>query len=246
MPKVSVITVTYNCQSVIEETILSIINQSFKDFEFIVIDGSSKDRTLQIINKYSPLISILISEPDKGIYDAMNKGLATASGEWIIFMNAGDKFSDNDVLQKVFSSKKSISEDVIFGKCNLKYGTRIVQGKRPIPFYEQKRICPSMGYSHQSVFVKKEALGGICFDTNYKIAADYNMFKQLYNRGVVFKYIDIPISDMDMADGLSANNRKLQRLEMAKINGVENDILFKMWLCYRSVIEIIKIYINRR
>ena len=215
MPKVSVITVTYNCQSVIEETILSSINQSFKDFEFIVIDGSSKDRTLQIINKYSPLISILISEPDKGIYDAMNKGLATASGEWIIFMNAGDKFSDNDVLQKVFSSKKSISEDVIFGKCNLKYGT-------------------------------KEALGGICFDTNYKIAADYNMFKQLYNRGVVFKYIDIPISDMDMADGLSVNNRKLQRLEMAKINGVENDIRFKMWLCYRSVIEIIKIYINRR
>ena len=176
----------------------------------------------------------------------MNKGLSIVSGDWVIFMNAGDEFSDNFVLQNVFSSDTHNNADVIFGKCNLKYGDKIIPGEKPIPFYEQKRICPSMGYSHQSVFVKKDALGGIRFDTNYKIAADYNMFRQLYNRGAVFKYIDIPISDMDMADGLSANNRKLQRLEMAKINGVENDIRFKMWLCYRSVIEIIKKYINRR
>ena len=97
-PLVTIITVVFNGEQLIEETVLSVLNQSYNNVEYIVIDGGSDDGTLKILSKYNDKIDYWLSEPDNGIYDAMNKGIALASGEWINFMNCGDRFASTDVL----------------------------------------------------------------------------------------------------------------------------------------------------
>lgn len=109
--KITVVTVCFNAESVLEQTMQSVLNQTYKNVEYLIIDGGSKDGTLDIIKKYSDKVK-WISEPDKGIYDAMNKGVKMASGEWINFMNAGDRFASNDVLEKIFA--KEYPEEVKF------------------------------------------------------------------------------------------------------------------------------------
>lgn len=103
MNTISIVTVVYNDVSHIESTILSVINQTYPDKEYLVIDGGSTDGTMDILNKYKEKIDILVSEPDRGIYDAMNKGIKMAHGEWLIFMNSGDCFVSNETLANVFS-----------------------------------------------------------------------------------------------------------------------------------------------
>ena len=112
--QLSIITITYNAEQYLERTIQSIINQSDQDFEYIIIDGKSKDGTLQIAEKYKSRVNKLISEPDKGLYDAMNKGLKNASGDFVWFMNAGDEINDNQAVEKIY---KAISDkiDVLYG-----------------------------------------------------------------------------------------------------------------------------------
>lgn len=102
IPIISVITVCYNAAASLEETMLSVLNQTYDKVEYIVIDGGSKDGTLDIIKKYANRLAYWTSEPDKGIYDAMNKGISKATGNWVNFMNAGDLFIDNEVLSKCF------------------------------------------------------------------------------------------------------------------------------------------------
>ena len=99
--KISVITISYNAEKEIEKTILSVISQTYDNIEYIIVDGASKDNTISIVNKYKKKISCVISEPDKGIYDAMNKGIMHATGEWLIMRNAGDVFCDKSVLQNI-------------------------------------------------------------------------------------------------------------------------------------------------
>lgn len=117
MPTFSIITITYNAEKYIEKTIQSIINQTDKDFEYIIIDGKSKDKTVEIAQRYRSEITQLISEPDKGLYDAMNKGLKLAKGRFVWFINAGDTISASTTLEKI---KKGISPttDLIYGETN--------------------------------------------------------------------------------------------------------------------------------
>ena len=95
-PKFSIITVTYNAEKVLEDTIQSVISQTYHHIEYIIVDGASKDGTISIINRYRPHIHTVVSEPDKGLYDAMNKGIALASGDYLCFLNAGDCFHEDD------------------------------------------------------------------------------------------------------------------------------------------------------
>ncbi|MBC8110021.1 MAG: glycosyltransferase [Verrucomicrobia bacterium] len=111
--KLSIITITYNAGKVLEKTIQSVINQSFTDFEYLIIDGKSTDDTLAIVEKYRSHVSHFISEPDQGIYDAMNKGLQAAKGEYVWFMNAGDEIYEPETAEHIFAQNQEA--DILYG-----------------------------------------------------------------------------------------------------------------------------------
>lgn len=114
-PLISIITISYNSCLTIEDTILSVINQTYPHIEYIVIDGGSKDGTVDIIKRYENKISYWISEPDKGIYYAMNKGIAATTGEWINFINCGDSFYDKNVIARLFKDSIGENYSVVYG-----------------------------------------------------------------------------------------------------------------------------------
>ena len=119
-PKFSIITVCYNAQAVIEDTIQSVISQTYHHVEYIIIDGASKDHTMNIVNRYRDRITSIVSEPDKGLYDAMNKGIKLATGDYLCFLNAGDSFHEDDTLQRmVHSIREPQLPDVLYGETEL-------------------------------------------------------------------------------------------------------------------------------
>ena len=117
LPTFSIITVTYNAGKVLEDTIQSVISQTYRNVEYIIVDGNSKDNTLEIIGKYPKHVSKMVSEPDKGLYDAMNKGIRMATGDYLCFLNAGDKFHEKETLQQIAETLKDKDlPDVIYGE----------------------------------------------------------------------------------------------------------------------------------
>ena len=117
--KISIITVCHNAEDSIESTMLSIFEQTCQEIEYIIIDGNSSDSTLEIIEKYRNKVDKLISEPDSGIYNAMNKGIDAATGDYLIFLNAGDRFHSPDALEKVFGYISKHNKDIFFADVNL-------------------------------------------------------------------------------------------------------------------------------
>ena len=138
MEKISVITISYNCKDVIEDTILSVIGQTYTNIEYIIIDGASTDGTFDVIKKYADKIDFWISEPDKGIYDAMNKGLKHATGDWVIFMNAGDSFYNNTVIER-FVPQIDIDTVIAHGDIMV-IGKHFRYNRKPIPIEEMKEL----------------------------------------------------------------------------------------------------------
>jgi glycosyltransferase involved in cell wall biosynthesis len=170
MPKVSIIIPSFNSEKVLAAAIESVLNQSFSDFELLIIDGLSTDNTLNIAKSYVDSRIIIISEKDKGIYDAMNKGAELASGLWLYFLGSDDILLDNNVLQRVFEDNKIITENSDFLYANIILGDtdEIYGGYRDIFILYKYNI------SHQAIFVKKNILVNKgYFALKYKILADY-------------------------------------------------------------------------
>lgn len=241
--KISVVTVTYNCDGILRETIESILEQTYDNIEYVIVDGASKDNTLNIINCYKGKIDVIISEPDKGIYDAMNKALKLISGDWVIFMNAGDKFFNKNVIADCFS--KDYKEfAVVFGSWYSKKNGKLSLRDCNRPFYENKSKVRSMGFSHQSVFVRTNWARKFPFDTNFRLCADYNMIFTIYNNGGKFFNTHLPICVYDSEQGASQSNRQLQYKEYGKILGIEDSLYFKAKYSYIVFKNWIKKYIN--
>ncbi|MEM6845176.1 MAG: glycosyltransferase family 2 protein [Bacteroidota bacterium] len=182
-PLFSIVTVVYNDATNLEKTIQSIISQNFRNYEYIIIDGGSTDATLQVIKKYQKYINYWSSEPDKGIYDAMNKGIAVADGDYLNFLNAGDSFRENQSLQ-IFADEVSghFTLDVLYSKsARVGFGYEIFQGG-PI---NEKRLHFGMPFCHQTVFFHSELFSKYGnFDTKYRYAADYAwMLNYLHTKG---------------------------------------------------------------
>lgn len=176
--KISIITISFNARNEIEQTILSVINQNYSNIEYIIIDGNSTDGTVDIIKKYSNHIAFWKSETDKGIYDAMNKGLSIASGDWVIFMNTGDLFFEKTVLSNVFRNNDYENKYVIYG--NTQYFRENSQDIEIAK--EPDYIKINMPTAHQSFFVRTNIAKEIMFDTKYMYAADYNMIYKIYKK----------------------------------------------------------------
>lgn len=170
-PVLSVITIVYNNARDIERTLLSVINQTYPNIEYVVVDGASTDGTLEIIKRYGIRISKLISEKDKGIYDAMNKGLAAAAGDYVIFMNSGDEFYDAHTVKKVFATAEDA--DIYYGETEMVNDERQSLGRRRHKAPEKftwRSFKFGMSVSHQAIYIKRSLVGP--YDLQYQLSAD--------------------------------------------------------------------------
>ena len=188
--KISIITVCYNAQKTIERTLLSVFSQTYPDKEFVVIDGGSSDGTLEILKKYADKIDVLVSEPDKGIYDAMNKGVAKSSGDYLIFINSDDYFYDEFVLERVAQAPRA---DFIFGDqyCEENGIRSLAKNLDALNVYHMFRGF----FAHQSILAKRELfLKYGNFDLSYKICADWDWILRCLVNGATTTRVDTPIA----------------------------------------------------
>lgn len=174
-PIISVITVTYNAAKYLEQTIQSVLNQTYKNIEYIIVDGGSTDRSLEIINKYKHRIDYFVSEKDDGIADAMNKGVALAIGEYVIFLHADDYFENDSSLEKAL---EFLEEKTDILACNIEFGKQLkIYKPRGFSFWTNFK----QGICHQGTFCRRlliEELNG--FDKQFRIAMDYDFFLRAY------------------------------------------------------------------
>lgn len=212
-PLITVITVVYNDAKHIEDTILSVVNQTYPNIEYIIIDGGSTDGTVDIIKKYADRIAYWVSEPDKGIYDAMNKGICKATGEWINFMNSGDLYAANDVLYRMIKQ--------------LIPGIQILRGNI-VRVYSHARV-KSVGvvsdtpglidlfnntFHHQACLIQSSVFKKVgLYSISYKLCSDWKFFfDSVVLHHIQSKYVDIVVALFRM-DGTSTNNSILYRKE---------------------------------
>ena len=223
LPKFSIITVTYNAGKVLEETIQSVIAQSYQPLEYLIIDGGSKDNTLDIANKYRSHLNHIVSEPDKGLYDAMNKGIRLATGDYLCFLNAGDKLHDNDTLQHMVHSLQPLKElpDVLYGE------TAIVDSKGHFlrmrrlstpqeltwkSFKEGMRVC------HQAFFAKRELAVDTPYDLQYRFSADFDWCIRIMKQSKSLHNTHLTVIDY-LNEGMTTQNHKASLKERFCIMG---------------------------
>ena len=170
-PKLTVITIVYNNVRDIERTMLSVLSQTYGNVEYIIIDGKSTDGTIEVIRKYEHRLAKLVSEPDKGIYDAMNKGLAMATGDYILFMNSGDEIYEPETVARVFAT--SPDADIYYGETEMynpqwqSLGQRRHQTPR---HFSWRSFKYGMSVSHQAIYIKRSISEP--FDTHYQLSSD--------------------------------------------------------------------------
>lgn len=197
--KISIITVCYNAQETIQYTIDSVLSQQYSNFEYIIIDGQSTDMTCSILSSINNPKFKYISEPDEGIYDAMNKALGIASGDFLIFLGADDLFYSDKVLLDVVPFL--IKQDVVYyGDVLLKRGKKLYDGKFSRWKFGYKNVC------HQSIFYPKSVYKAHLYDRDYKFVADWVYNLNLLKEGIDFIYINQIISIYNNEDGASSSN----------------------------------------
>ena len=170
-PKLTVITVVYNNARDIERTLLSVLNQTYANIEYIVIDGGSTDGTVDLIRIYKDRIAKLISEPDKGIYDAMNKGLAVATGDYVLFMNSGDELYSPQTVANVFAT--ATDADIYYGETEMinDKGESLGQRRHKAPErFSWRSFKYGMNVSHQAIYIKRSLVE--LYDPQYQLSAD--------------------------------------------------------------------------
>lgn len=196
-PLLSIITVCYNAEKSIAATMETVLNQSYRNFEYLIIDGASTDNTLSIARQYPDERIRLLSEPDKGIYDAMNKAIAMAKGDWLYFMNAGDTFHDAQVLEDFFSKALPAETDLLYGQVLLKNHPSGVETvvQEPVQFssfFFKVGLCHQAVFTHASLFKK---LGP--YQTEYSSAADQEWFIRYFKGGDHSLFIPRIVADYD-------------------------------------------------
>lgn len=224
MIKFSIIVVSLNTKNKLENTIKSIINQSLKNYEIIIVDGKSNDGTIDLISKYKKHLKKILIKKDRGIYFAMNRGIKLASNDWLIFLNSGDIFYSINTLKKItLNIKRNKNTDVLVG--NTKIINNEIVYKKKFKKLNSKTLISC--FSHQSCAIKRTIHEKNYYKTKYKIAADFNFFKEVFKKNGKFLYINETIS-VNEAHGISDRERFLALREFRDINRFNNNISFKL------------------
>jgi len=231
-PKITVITVVYNNETKIEKSLLSVISQKYSNFEYIVIDGASTDQTLNIINKYRSKITNIISEPDKNLYDAINKGIKLAKGEYIYLLHSGDTFVNDDVLRNYI---RFIDNHDLY----LSNMISINSNKTYLIKPKFKYLWKNMLLNHPTWLVKKSIFEkfGI-YDVKFRIASDYDFALRIW-KNITYKYIDFESVQFSL-EGISYSNKKvlIEAFRVRKsnnFNALFNSSIFLFELFYLKI-----------
>jgi len=230
--KVSIITATYNAEKTIESAINSVMNQTYSNIEYIIIDGGSSDKTLQIIDQYKSNISKIISESDQGIYDALNKGIKHATGDVVGFLHADDLFENNNTIALIANEFRSNQFDAVYGDLeyvNHQNPDKIIRYWRS-KSYKSTLLREGWMPPHPTLFIKKEVYHEIgLFDTSYKISADYEFILRFFSNSK-FRSKHLPLVITKMRVGGTSNKsigniilkskEDLRALKRNKVGGV--------------------------
>ena len=242
-PTFSVITVCYNAGAVIEDTIQSVISQTYHHVEYIIIDGASTDKTYSIIHRYREHITRVVSEPDQGIYDAMNKGIALATGDYLCFLNAGDSFHEDDTLQQMVHTLRDTDElpDVLYGE------TQLVD--REGHFVRMRRLSAperltwrsfrwGMLVCHQAFFAKRSLAEP--YDLRYRFSADFDWCIRVMKKARTLHPTHLVLIDY-LQEGMTTRNHQASLRErfriMAHHNGRFSTLCVHVWFLLRAVLK---------
>ena len=246
--KISVVTVSHNSESTILSTLESVLAQSYADYELIIVDGASSDGTMEVVREFEPRFGDklrYISEPDSGIYDGMNKGIAMASGDVIGFLNSDDYFTSNDILQKVANALICSDVDAVYGDVHY---VRSTNPNRCVRYYSSKRFRPwkmLMGWmpAHPSFYCRREIYEKYGqFDANLSLAADFDlMLRLIYINNINTRYLPLDFVTMRMGGassrGVDSHSVIIrEHIYSFRKNGVRSNVLldcmrypFKLW-----------------
>lgn len=241
-PKFSIITVTYNAGSVLEDTIQSVITQTYKNVEYIIVDGGSKDHTLDIIHKYRKHIHTLVSEPDKGLYDAMNKGISLATGDYLCFLNAGDALHEDDTLfQMVHTLTGHELPDVIYGETAIVDEEGHFLRMRRLSAPEEltwKSFKHGMLVCHQAFFARRDQVEP--YDLAYRFSADFDWCIRVMKKSRVLHNTHLVLIDY-LNEGMTTRNHKASLRErfhiMCHHYGTLSTLARHCWFLVRSIIK---------
>lgn len=222
---VSIVTVCYNAEKTIEHVLESVLSQTYQDFEYVIKDGGSTDKTMQMIDRYRErflqrgIPFVVESEKDDGIYDAMNQAVKLCSGTWINFMNADDRFYNANVLEHIFGQNEYETSHILYGDTlEVEFGEYYYYCKN------LDLITKRMPFSHQSTFAKRDVLLEYPFNLQYRIAADYDFLLTTYQAGLTFTDVNTIVSvvEKEGVSSLSLYDSFVQAVELHKNHGIVN------------------------
>ncbi|HLP21168.1 MAG TPA: glycosyltransferase family 2 protein [Chitinophagales bacterium] len=241
--KFSIVTVCRNAEATIEKTIRSVVEQTHSNIEYILIDAVSTDKTLEIVNKYRDKIAIVISEPDKGIYDAMNKGVAHATGDYVFFLNAGDLLISEYELERIneLITADPVGIDVFYGKM-LVFDDRNLWGYiHGIDFVSDITLFLDTVH-HQTAFTKVALLKERPYDINHKLSADFEWFTYAHaQKKYRFKFNDILVSIFEpygiSGNAAQLNARLMERVSVLKKNYSKTRLFYLLLYNYVRIFK---------
>lgn len=240
-PKFSIITVTYNAGKVLEDTIQSVITQTYKNVEYIIVDGKSTDGTMDIVNRYREHIHTIVSEPDKGLYDAMNKGIDLATGDYLCFLNAGDELHEDDTLQLIVHSLNGEKElpDVIYGETAIvdEEGHFLRMRRLSTPEHlTWKSFQHGMLVCHQAFMPRRDL--AVKYNLKYRFSADFDWCIRIMKKSRVLHNTHLTIIDY-LNEGMTTRNHKASLKErfhiMCHHYGTATTIMRHMGFAVRMV-----------
>lgn len=204
MPKISVITVTFNSKACLVETINSTLEQTYGNIEYIIVDGASTDGTDSVIKQFQNDIDKIISEPDLGIYDAMNKGFSSASGDYVLFMNAGDIFENRNIINQIFQQQNHCANgDLIVG-----FSRMVSTSGNQQEIWPRKSMDRYLHFPHQATFISKRIYSKYLYDQKFQISGDREYFARINNKeNLNIKLIDNIVS-RNVLGGVSNNGSR--------------------------------------
>ena len=236
---VTIITVCFNAESCIERTMRSVLKQTYKNIEYIVKDGESKDCTNMLVERYREQFEkrgvrfLHVVNEDKGIYDAMNQATEMATGEYVIYMNADDVFFSNNVLKNIFEDKR-YDEDILYGDSVCQY--EFIKGKKEYTIWKgQHQDFSLTPFSHQACLIKTQLMKEYRYDTKYRCAGDFHLFCRFFVDGRTFRNVSciIPICTMDGFSNTEIKVSYKEAVQVKKDLGMKDflrrDTNFRIW-----------------